>query len=261
MEASLLEAYRGCARGGADEVRIALLVARLLDPELDVAATAARLAALGRDAEPDEAPWRLLDRLGFAGNRDHYDALENSSLDWVLETRRGIPITLGVVLIGVARARGRDAAGVNFPGHFLVRVGEVLVDPFVMTPVDEQAFRRRLPEDSQRLPSTLLFPEATPVAVGLRMLNNVKMAFTRQAAWDRMLDVLDAQIALAPEHPALHLEHGDLWRRLGLVAPARTSYRRAVSLAEELAREEAQALLQAAQARLDELGGASDVLH
>jgi regulator of sirC expression with transglutaminase-like and TPR domain len=70
---------------------------------------------------------------GFRGNdRDYYDP-RNSYLHEVLERRVGIPITLSVVLMEVARRLGIELAGVSMPGHFLVRLaGEpaVLLDPF-----------------------------------------------------------------------------------------------------------------------------------
>jgi regulator of sirC expression with transglutaminase-like and TPR domain len=261
VDESLLHDFRGVRNRDASEADIALLVARLLDGTVDGRAARQALAALAQRAEPGEPPWEVLRRLGFAGNTQDYDALENSNLVWVLESRRGIPITLGVVLMSVARDAGGTAAGINFPGHFLVDVNGVMVDPFVMQTVDPQAFLQRLPEASRNLDPARLFPSASPPEVGLRMLNNVKMYFNRRAAWDRILDVVDAQIALAPEHPALHLERGDLWRRLGLVAPARSSYREALALARSLAGDDRTMLEQAAQSRLDELGGADDVVH
>lgn len=265
MNESLLAAFADCADPATgpdvDEAHVAVLVARLLDPSLDPSATARRLDDLTANLQPGEPPWSCLERLGFTGNREHYESLDNSNLDRVLSTRRGIPITLGVVLIRLARVAGHEAAGINFPGHFLVRVDDTLVDPFVMRSVDEASFRARLPEASRAVPADRLFPPAEPVTVGLRMLNNVKLAFTRAGTWDRLLDVVDAQIALAPDHPALHLEHGDLWRRLGLVAPARTSYRRALSLGRALGGEEAELVSRAARARLDDLGDSGDVLH
>ena len=73
---------------------------------------AARVDALNR---------YLFNELGFFGNREHYDDPRNSCLNEVLDRRTGIPITLALVYIEVARRAGLRAEGVNFPGHFLVR--------------------------------------------------------------------------------------------------------------------------------------------
>ncbi|MEY2478387.1 MAG: hypothetical protein QOG87_3702 [Actinomycetota bacterium] len=67
---------------------------------------------------------------GFAGNTDDYYDPANSHLDEVLDRRRGIPITLAVVLIEVGRRASIVIEGVNAPGHFLVRSGGRVLDPF-----------------------------------------------------------------------------------------------------------------------------------
>ncbi len=84
----------------------------------------------------------LYDELRFSGNRRRYDDPRNSFLNEVLERRTGIPLTLAVVYLEVARRAGVRVSGVNFPGHFLLRApldrgvsgldeGEFLiVDPF-----------------------------------------------------------------------------------------------------------------------------------
>jgi hypothetical protein len=156
-----------------DLARAALVIARLEYPSLDPVPTLATLSALGdRAAERlhqlDAAPVRTriaaLNRLiyreeHFAGNRAHYDDFRNSLLNVVLERRLGIPISLAVVYMEVARRAGLDVRGVAFPGHFLMRVanpaGEagVILDPFDGgDEVDEQGCRqllaRRLGDDA-----------------------------------------------------------------------------------------------------------------
>ena len=71
--------------------------------------------------------------LGFRGDRRHYYDPENSLLDRVLDRRVGIPLTLSVVMMEVARRIGVPLGGVAMPGHFLVRdrvLPDVFVDPF-----------------------------------------------------------------------------------------------------------------------------------
>eukprot|EP01034_Spumella_vulgaris_P009910 gene9910-12577_t len=72
--------------------------------------------------------------LSFGGNvNDYYDP-DNSYLNAVLRTRRGIPISLAVLWIELAQGLGLHARGVGFPGHFMVKVnlpkGQVVIDPF-----------------------------------------------------------------------------------------------------------------------------------
>ena len=119
-------------------------------PELDTQAVMADIDTLAdrlkRRIPADAVPvqrLRWLNRyffqeLGFAGNvNDYYDP-RNSYLHKVLETRRGIPITLAVLYIELATQIGLTARGVSFPGHFLIKLrmhtgkqhGEVVIDPF-----------------------------------------------------------------------------------------------------------------------------------
>ena len=262
MDQTLLEAFRGCRTEPAtDEGRVASLVAQVVEPALDASDVERELQALATGCSARATPWHYLAELGFEGNREDYGSLDNSNLARVLHTRRGIPITLGVLLIRVARVTGRQAVGINFPGHFIVEVDDVLVDPFVLEPMDRAQFLERLPAASRGLSRQTLFAPASPVAVGLRMLNNVKLVYSREAAWHRTLDVVDAQLELAPEQPALHLERGDLWRRLGLVAPARESFQRALELVSPAATDDAEQVRRALRARLDELTGSDDVVH
>ena len=81
----------------------------------------------------------LFEQQGFAGNTSDYDDPRNSFLNQVIERRTGIPITLALVYIEVARLAGVRVDGVNFPGHFLLRFplgtdddhdSAVFVDPF-----------------------------------------------------------------------------------------------------------------------------------
>lgn len=76
----------------------------------------------------------FFERSYLQGNADNYYCADNSYLPLVLETGRGIPITLSMVFVAVARRLGLRADGINAPGHFLVQVSDggkpYLVDPF-----------------------------------------------------------------------------------------------------------------------------------
>lgn len=101
----------------------ALLIAAHVHPALDLDVWTGRLDELARVcAEPtfDGVRHQLFAVEGFRGNIERYDDPANSLLDVVLERRLGIPITLAVVMLEVARRVGVNAAGVGMPGHFLV---------------------------------------------------------------------------------------------------------------------------------------------
>jgi regulator of sirC expression with transglutaminase-like and TPR domain len=112
------------------------LVSAHARPELALDDLRGRLDALaGGVAEPSlEAVVGLLfEREGFGGNTaDYYDP-DNSFLDQVLDRHRGIPLSLSMLTIEVARRAGLSLDGVGMPGHFLVRTRNeppMFVDPF-----------------------------------------------------------------------------------------------------------------------------------
>ncbi len=127
----------------------ALAIATLANPTLDAAACLHTLDALAarvqveveRHLEEGESLARLralrhvlADIEGFRGNEHDYYAPENSFLDHVLEHKVGLPITLSVVYLEVARRAGIPLYGVAFPGHFLVACNagdhKLVMDPF-----------------------------------------------------------------------------------------------------------------------------------
>ncbi|MBS0657132.1 MAG: transglutaminase family protein [Verrucomicrobia bacterium] len=127
--------------------------------------------------------------LGFRGNADDYYAPENSLLPLVLETRLGIPISLTVVYQLVGRRAGLRIDGVNLPGHFIARLGDVLFDPFHggrrLTASDCEMLLRR---QGLRLDARHL-QVATPRRVLMRSLANLHFIFEesgRQVERDRV---------------------------------------------------------------------------
>jgi regulator of sirC expression with transglutaminase-like and TPR domain len=94
--------------------------------ELD--ALAARMST---SADAEEVAGRLFGSdCGYAGNTVDYDDPRNSYLDVVLQRRLGLPITLCVLMLEVSRRLDIPLVGVGMPGHFLVRSGDELFDPF-----------------------------------------------------------------------------------------------------------------------------------
>jgi regulator of sirC expression with transglutaminase-like and TPR domain len=101
----------------------ALLIAAHVHPALDLELWMRRLDDLARactESTFDGVRHHLFGVEGFRGNIERYDDPANSLLDAVLERRLGIPITLAIVMIEVARRTGVPAVGVGMPGHFLV---------------------------------------------------------------------------------------------------------------------------------------------
>ncbi|MBK7718661.1 MAG: transglutaminase family protein [Simplicispira sp.] len=137
--------------------------------------------------------------LGFAGNvNDYYDA-ENSYLNSVLRTRRGIPISLAILWLEMAQSVGLHVRGVAFPGHFMVKAllprGQVLMDPFTGESLSREELVERLqpfqPSGSAEgePPLGLYLQAAQPREIMARMLRNLKEVHrAKPAAWDEVRD-------------------------------------------------------------------------
>jgi regulator of sirC expression with transglutaminase-like and TPR domain len=76
----------------------------------------------------------LFGELGFRGNVEHYYDPRNSFLNQVIDRRTGIPITLTVVYMEVARRVGLHVEGIGMPGHFIAKLatenGDMFIDAF-----------------------------------------------------------------------------------------------------------------------------------
>lgn len=128
---------------GSDEIpleRASWLIAETLMPWVDCAASQRILDQWGKELlrriteNPSDGVTLLIDylhgELGFDGNTLDYYNHENSLLCSVLENRKGLPLTLTLLYIFVGARAGMPIYGVNLPGHFIARCGEIYFDPF-----------------------------------------------------------------------------------------------------------------------------------
>jgi regulator of sirC expression with transglutaminase-like and TPR domain len=204
----------------ADEPRIdlfhaALLVAKLDNPELDVAASTRDLDRLvadiaKRSADADETMKLatlnrvLFEELGFHGSRGDYYNRSNSYVNEVLDDREGIPITLSVVYMELARRLGLRVEGVGFPGHFLVRSLPAAGEPRWLDVFDRAAVRsrddlaRQLREQSGDELADEHLATVGPRAILVRMLSNLRGIATREGKQADVLRYLDATLAVDP---------------------------------------------------------------
>lgn len=213
----------------------ALLIAQGAYPSLDIAAQMQRVDALARPIAGSgierrsarEQARALSDHLyvvqGFHGNEaDYYDP-KNSFLNDVLDRKTGIPISLAVVYIEVARRVGVHARGISFPGHFLVRVEDrwgsppAIVDPFFRGSV---LGAREIEEVSRRAAgrghsdATRLDPAPTRLVL-LRMLANLRSIYASRGDFCALLLVLDRMLDLAPNAVSELRDRGLLTAKLG----------------------------------------------
>lgn len=211
----------------------ALLLGAWDYPLRDVELYRDRLDAIAYDAAPDVARAaggigraraisdHLFDRLGFAGNTSDYYDPRNSFLTDVLDRRMGIPISLSVLYLETARRLGVLAQGVNFPGHFLVRVAVedawLYLDPFssgrALTPMDlESLLRKTTTPDAVLEPSVIA--AATKRQIVARMLVNLAGIYGRNGDLPRSLDVLERLAILEPANPRIARDLAQLRARV-----------------------------------------------
>jgi regulator of sirC expression with transglutaminase-like and TPR domain len=223
-----------CSPGPLPLLEAALEIAAEEHETMDVGAQIARVETIGAEARERLAgltnPFARLDALrvflfedlGFKGNVDNYDDPRNSYLDDVLERKLGIPLTLSILVIEVARRAGLPAEGVGLPGHFIVRIDEsgrrLLIDPFhgghiitiedckdlvVRTTGRASLFRR----DS--------VDTAAPRAMLTRLLLNLKRIHLAQGDYIRALAVVERLLVIASGDAKEIRDRGLLLAHLG----------------------------------------------
>src|SRR4051812_2425418 len=171
----------------------AMLIAAHAYPGLDVDAELLALDDLAGgcpDNDLDGLVDYLFGRCGFAGDRDTYHDPRNSFLNDVLRRRLGIPITLAVTAMEVGRRVGVPLLGVGMPGHFLLRYGPVLLDPFAggrrLTESDCAELLRGVAGPTAELDPQHLAPVG-PRAVLARMLANLRSAYVTLGDTDALV--------------------------------------------------------------------------
>ncbi len=157
----------------------------------------------------------LFDVLQYRGNEDDYYDPRNSCLNSVLMRRLGIPISLSVIYIEVARRLGRLVYGVGLPGHFIVAYEDAesryWVDPFhggrILSFADCSALAKETAGVDLRSNPAVLAP-VTKRQILVRMLSNLKAIYLRGEAFDKARQVLDLLIEAMPEYAEEYRHRG-----------------------------------------------------
>ncbi|HUJ76170.1 MAG TPA: tetratricopeptide repeat protein [bacterium] len=225
----------------------ALLIAAEAYPGLDIPAYLARLDGLAGEAADrlrglSDLSGRLqalsaylYEERGFAGNSDAYYDPRNSYLNEVLDRGLGIPISLAVICLHVARRAQLPLVGVGFPGHFLVKTEgpeELLLDPFNGNLVSRAAceeWLRAAQEPLAELGPRWLAP-ATPVEMLVRMLRNLLLIYSRGGPAEMALACAHRILLLAPDSAAEWVQRAGLYEQLGRPEEASADLEQALRL-------------------------------
>jgi regulator of sirC expression with transglutaminase-like and TPR domain len=211
----------------------ALMIARVAYPKLEAGPYLEQLDALGREAaarvaearvKGEEVPGRvdpeafaritalneyLFNDLQFVGNDVRYEDPRNSFLNDVLDRRTGIPITLALVYMEVARRAGVDVEGINFPGHFLVRCRAKPDSPYSRDLIIDAHHRGALLTDAmcrellhkhtdETLWDQLVLDHATKPQILARMLLNLKRVYVGMYSFPQARDITELLLAVDP---------------------------------------------------------------
>ncbi len=219
--------------------RAALTIALEEYPALDIDAYLRRLDGLASSVQvligQDDSAINSIDCLnhvlfvqeGLHGNTEDYYDPRNSFLNEVLDRKQGIPISLSVIYMEVARRIGFPIHGVGFPGHFLVKHvaddKEILVDPFngghILTIKNCQELLDRVYGGSVQVQPTHL-QSMSRKAIISRMLFNLKGIYYQKDEYAKALSIVDRILLLNPGIPSEIRDRGLLYMQTSLFAKA-----------------------------------------
>ena len=186
---------------------------------------------LGQDRSPTSVIHSLNEVLfvqaGFQGNTDEYYDPKNSFLNEVLDSKTGIPISLSIIYIEVARRIGFPIDGVGFPGHFIVKLAgedeETLIDPFnrgrILSIRDCQELLDRVYGGSVTVHQALLQPMKKKAIIS-RMLFNLKGIYYQKEEYQKALSIVERILLLNPGMPSEIRDRGLLYMQTSLFARA-----------------------------------------
>ena len=200
-----------------DLIRAALVIARTEYPNLDIEVYAARMEQLARRVaalvpHPERQPALaalnrvLFEELNLRGNREDYYDPRNSFLNDVLDRGLGIPITMSIVYMEVARRVGFSLAGVGMPGHFLLKHygpdgQETLIDCFnrgdILSRQDCQSRLDEIYSGEMTLRPEFLHPISRRQIL-TRMLNNLKTVYLSTRNFRKALPIADLILVIYP---------------------------------------------------------------
>lgn len=232
--------YQAIHQSQIDLAEVALYIAQEEYPELEPDAYLNALDTMAQEVQErlpaEQYPLRVIhsinqylyDDLGFTSNTTDYYNPRNSFLNDVIERRTGIPITLSLVYLEIAKRIDFPMVGVGMPGHFLIGPSheemEIYVDPFhrgeILFTQDCQARLVQIYGPSVELQSAYLAP-ISPQQFIARMLMNLKHIYVQRNQTQKCLAVIERILLIFPEAIGELRDRGILYYQLGHWTEAR----------------------------------------
>jgi regulator of sirC expression with transglutaminase-like and TPR domain len=216
-----------------DLAKAALYIAQEQFPELDTQEYLNALETMAAEVQerlPQERyPLRVIQTLnqylfqdlGFVGNHQNYYDPFNSYLNQVIERRTGIPITLSIVYLEIAKRIDFPMIGIGMPGHFLIRPdfeeSGIYVDAFnqgeVLFPEDCEARLSQIYNQPVQLRPEFLAPVSNRQILA-RMLTNLKIIYMNSDAFETALSMIELILLLFPHTITEKRDRGILYYQL-----------------------------------------------
>ena len=219
-------------------------VAQHAYPDLDVQGVLDQIDQWGNKLKqritPDTPPIQRLqllkhffyNELGFGPNPNDFYAPENSYLHQIIENRRGIPISLAILMMELGQQIGLNIRGVSFPNHFMMRIslqqGEIIMDPLngeslsknqlqeMLDPyLDAKGYRGEL-----SLPLNIFLRASSSREILSRFMRNLKMIYSEDERWERLLGIQERLVILLPDSTEEVRDRGLIFAQLEYVRPA-----------------------------------------
>ena len=163
----------------------------------------------------------LFQELEFKGNKTNYYDPDNSYLNQVIDKKTGIPITLSVIYLEIAKRLDFPMVGIGMPGHFIIRpefenVG-IFVDVFnqgeILFKEDCEIKLQEIYQQPVTLENHFLIPLSNQQILG-RMLTNLKYIYLNRQEYPKMLRIIELLLQLFPNHPLEIRDRGLLYYQL-----------------------------------------------
>ncbi len=230
----------------------AIAVAQHAYPDLDVQGVLDQIDQLGTKLKTrvtaDTAPMQRLQilkhffytELGFGPNPNDFYAPENSYLHQIIENRRGIPISLAILMMELGQQIGLKIRGVSFPNHFMMRIslqqGEIIMDPLTGDSLSKHQLQEMLDpyldakgyRGELSLPLNLFLRASSPREILSRFLRNLKMIYSEHERWERLLGVQERLVILLPDSVEEIRDRGLIFAQLEYLRPALADMQRYV---------------------------------
>ena len=160
----------------------------------------------------------LFENLGFSGDDDDYYNPKNNFLNEVIDKKIGLPITLSILYVEVAKFVGLDLKIVGFPGHIIVKYNEeMILDPFYdgrLLDIDDlqEILDTNFGDQVEFKPEFL--DEVKSEEILVRLARNLKNSYVQSFVYDKALRCTDMVLAIEPESPEDIRDKGILEDRL-----------------------------------------------